>query len=91
MVLALLIYALAERKLRLQLAEAGESVPNQVGKPTQTPTLRWIFQRFDGIDLLIVRQDGTIVSRQELNLRPVHRIVLRMLGPRAQNCYLLAA
>ena len=53
MVLALLVYARAERKLRKQLAETGETVLNQVGKPTQTPTIRWIFQVFEGIDLLM--------------------------------------
>ena len=90
MVLALLVYALAERKLRLQLAEAGESVPDQVGKPTQTPTMRWIFQLFEGIDLLIVHQDGVVVNRQVLNLRPAQQTVLRMLGPPVENCYLVA-
>lgn len=90
MVVALLVYALAERKLRLQLTETGESLPDQVGKPTQTPTMRWIFQLFEGIDLLILHQRGAVVSRQVLNLRPSHRTVLRMLGPPVENCYLLA-
>jgi transposase len=87
MVLALLVYALAERKLRLQLAETGETVPNQVGKPIQTPTMRWIFQVFEGIDLLIVSQNGQEVSRQVLNLKQEHLTVLRLLGPPVANCY----
>ena len=41
MVLALLVYSLAERKLRQQLAESGETVLNQVGKPTQN-TYAWL-------------------------------------------------
>ena len=45
MVLALLVYSLAERKLRLRLAEEGQSVPNQVGKATQTPTMTKTFQQ----------------------------------------------
>lgn len=91
MVLALLIYALAERKLRLRLAETGESLTDQLGKPTQTPTMRWIFQLFEGIDLLVVYQNGALLSRQVLNLRPLHHTVLRMLGPPAEYCYLLDA
>ncbi len=75
MVLALLVYSLAERKLRLQLGKTGQSVPNQVGKETQTPTMRWIFQTFEGIDLLVIRQNGQIVNRQVLNLRPEHLIL----------------
>jgi len=89
MVLALLIYSLAEHKLRSQLAETGQSVPNQVGKETQTPTMRWVFQIFEGIDLLVVRRNGEVVSRQVLNLKPVHLTILQLLGPPVQNCYLL--
>ncbi|MEW6716530.1 MAG: IS1634 family transposase [Chloroflexota bacterium] len=91
MVLALLVYALAERKLRLRLVEVGQSVPNQVRKETQTPTMRWIFQLFEGIDLLIVWQNGIVLNRQVLNLRPLHRAVLHVLGPPVENCYLLTS
>ena len=89
MVLSLMVYSLAERKLRRQLAETGQSVPNQVGKETQTPTMRWVFQIFEGIDLLLISQNGQIVTRQVLNLRQVHLTVLRLLGPPVENCYLL--
>jgi transposase len=89
MVLALLVYSLAERKLRLQLAQSGEMVLDQVGKETQTPTMRWIFQVFEGIDLLIIRQNGQILTRQVLNLRPEHLKVIRLLGPPIEKCYIL--
>lgn len=91
MVLALLIYALAERKLRLRLSEEGQSLPNQVGKDTQTPTMRWIFQLFEGIDLLIVRRNDQVLSRQVLNLRKEHLTVIHLLGPPVENCYLLTS
>jgi len=38
MVLALLVYRLAEHLLRSRLAETEETVPNQVNKPTKRPT-----------------------------------------------------
>ena len=91
MVLSLLIYALAERKLRLQLAETGQRVPNQVGKTTQTPTMRWIFQLFEGIDVLLVYQGARQVGRQVLNLNQTHRDIIRLLGPPVEKCYLLAS
>jgi transposase len=87
MVLALLVYSLAERKLRLQLLESGQSVLNQLGKETQTPTMRWIFQVFEGIDLLIIRQNDQILHRQVLNLQQKHLTVLRLLGPPVEKCY----
>lgn len=85
--LALLVYALAERKLRQGLAEHGETIPDQKGKPTSTPTLRRVFQIFEGVDLLLVRNQGQVVFRQVLNLLPVHQQILRLLGPHVANCY----
>ncbi len=61
--LALLVYALAERKVRLALQEKGESIPNQVGKPTQAPTMRRIFQMFEGIDVLLIPAEGGVQQR----------------------------
>ena len=49
--LSLLIYALAERLLRAELIKQNQTILNQVGKPTQRPTLRRIFQVFEGIDV----------------------------------------
>ncbi len=84
--LALLVYALAERKVRLALQEKGESIPNQVGKPTQAPTMRRIFQMFEGIDVLLIPAEGRVQQRV-LNLQPVHRQILRLLGPYVEKCY----
>jgi transposase len=77
-----LVYALAERKLRLRLEQEDQSVPDQVGKETQTPTMRWIFQLFEGIDLLIIYQDGDVINRQVLNAPvgdPTSRTACRIL------------
>ena len=52
MALALLVYALGEWALRRGLAETGSSLPNQKGRPTQRPTLRWVFQLFIWVRLL---------------------------------------
>ncbi len=88
--LALLIYALAERQLRLALEQKHETIPDQKGKPTQKPTLRWVFQVFEGLDVLSVWSGDQQVLRQVLNLRPVHLQVLRLFGPQIEKCYLIA-
>ena len=49
MALSLLVYTLAQRTLRQSLAQQGQTLPNQLGKPTSTPTMRWIFQCFQSI------------------------------------------
>lgn len=89
--LALLIYSLAERKLRQALQAMNATLPDQRRKPTQTPTIRWVFQLFEGLDILLVRQNGKIVLRQLLNLRPAQQQVISLLGPPVQNCYLFGS
>jgi transposase len=86
--LALLIYSLAERKLRQALKEMNATVPDQRRKPTQRPTIRWIFQLFEGLDILLVKQNGEVMLRQLLNLRPAQEQVITLLGPQVQKCYL---
>jgi len=79
MVLCLLIYRLAEHVLRRQLAQTSQTVPNQINKPTNRPTMRWIFQCFEGIDLLHISV-GESVQTQILGLQPLHQRILRLLG-----------
>lgn len=50
--LCLLVYSIGQRALRNSLALAKATVANQLGKPTATPTLRWIFQCFMSIHLV---------------------------------------
>lgn len=59
MTLALLVYTLAQRRVRQELAQQGETLPNQIGLPTATPTLRWIFQLLEGINVVTV-----VIQRQ---------------------------
>ncbi len=80
MVLCLLVYRLAEQLLRRQLVVTQQTVPNQINKPTNRPTMRWIFQCFEGIDLLHIRM-GSHWHTQVLGLQALHQQVLRLLGP----------
>ena len=84
--LSLLVYALAERFVRTELKQRGETLPNQVGKPSQRPTMRRIFQVFEGIDVLLV-QHSTVTQRLMLNLKPIHRQIIDLLGPDVKKCY----
>lgn len=88
MALSLLVYSLAQFKLRTALTELKESLPDQKGKPTVKPTMRWIFQQFEGIHLLLYEDRKERVKRV-LNLKDVHRKVLKLLGPPYEKTYLL--
>ncbi len=54
MALCLLIYNLGQRQLRQALAQNGETIPNQLSKPTAFPTLRWVFQCFMAVHFLVM-------------------------------------
>ena len=49
--------------------------------------MRWIFQLFEGIDVLDIRQGGLSVHRQLLNLRDVHKQIARLLGSEVEMIY----
>jgi transposase len=86
MVLCLLVYRLAEHRVRERLASTGQTVPDQLRRPTARPTLRWIFQCFEGIELLHIRTSDhteTLV----LGVQLLHEQILASLGPPHQQIY----
>jgi hypothetical protein len=90
MVLCLLVYRLAEHRLRQQLAATGQTVPNQLKHPTDRPTMRWMFQCFEGISLVrFVPLHGP--PQQEITgVEPLHEQVIRLLGPYCEKLYELS-
>lgn len=86
MALSLLVYALAERWVRQELKKQDQSIPNQIGKPTQNPTLRRIFQMFEGIHVLLIRQNDQI-QRTIVNLNEIHSKIINILGKEVKNVY----
>jgi transposase len=77
--LSLLIYALAEHHLRQQLAVHDETIPDQKGKPTQRPTMRRVFQMFEGIHVLTIWL-GERRQRLVTNVQAVHLQIATLLG-----------
>jgi transposase len=77
--LSLLIYALAEHHLRQQLLEQDQTIPDQKSKPTQNPTMRRVFQMFEGIHILIIHAD-TFRQRMATNVNEVHLQIATLLG-----------
>ncbi len=63
MVLCLLLYSIAEWKLRTRLEEAKEAIRNQVKKKTQIPTMKWVFFLFRRITKLVIEIDGKNTER----------------------------
>ena len=86
MALCLLVYNLAQRQLRLALALAQDTIPNQLGKPTNSPTLRWVFQCFMAIHLVSFQGITQVV-----NLSPPRLHILNFFSLACQRYYLLPA
>ena len=82
MSLCLLVYNLGQRELRKSLKRAKTGVKNQVGKLTDCPTLRWIFQCFQGIHFVVLH--GT---KQVVNLTEDRKFTLNFLLPACQKYY----
>jgi transposase len=87
MVLCLLVYRLAEHRLREQLVATGQTIPDQVKKPTHRPTMRWVFQCFEGIELLHIRHGPAQTTLLILRLTPLHQQILALLGPSYEHFY----
>lgn len=84
MALCLLVYSLGQRQLRNALSQAAQTIPNQLGKSTDTPTLRWVFQCFMAVHLVVV--SGV---KQIVNLTPERQHILKFFGVHCCGYYLL--
>jgi transposase len=79
MTLALLVYSVAQRRMRQHLARQNDTVPNQINQPTSRPTLRWLFQLLEGIHRVRVTVQGKVHNLIE-GLNDVKIKVLRLFG-----------
>ena len=82
MTLCLMVYSALEFKVRTLLKQTGQTIKGRLGKPTNKPSLRWIFECFEGIHYLIEHRTFRI-----LNMKHKHRIILDILGPNYWKYY----
>lgn len=90
MVLCLLVYKLAEVRVRQQLAASRQTVLDQLHRPTDRPTMCWVFQCFEGIDLLHVSVPDGPRHTHALRLTDVQRLVLHVLGSAYEHASFIA-
>ena len=82
--LCLLVYSLGQRALHQYLKRASQTIQNQLGKPSATPTLRWVFQYFMSIHLLMLAS-----LKQISNLSEQRCWMLQFFGVPCGKYYLL--
>lgn len=89
MLLSLLVYGIAERRMRASLAEQEETLPNQIQQPTAFPTLRWVFQLLYGIHCLEVSTGKQTLQVIE-GLTPLRQKILLLFGKSVADIYQLS-
>lgn len=82
--LCLLVYNLAQRKLRQELAKFDDGIRNQIKKVTNKPTMRWVFQMFQSVHLVIID-----AQKQISNLTEERQKILTYLGRSCSQYYLI--
>lgn len=89
MTLCLMIYNLGQYKLREQLKAHQTSLPNQLGKEVSNPTLKWIFQIMEGIDVVYFYNESLTHTVREVitNLNKLRRKIIALFGKTAAWIY----
>lgn len=86
MTLSLLIYSIAQRKLRLMLEDKNETLPNQLNQPTQTPTMRWVFKMLNGINIVNLQFNELQKTVYE-GIDKLKEKIITIFGPSARKIY----
>lgn len=89
MTLCLLVYNFGQQRLRTALKKSNETIPNQINKPIQNPTLKWIFQIMEGVNIVRFFEKDianptrvVITGLDELRVK-----IIKLFGPSAQKIY----
>jgi transposase len=86
MTLALLVYSIAQRRMRNALEIHDQTLPNQINKLISTPTMRWIFQLMEGIHIVQVKIDGAIKTIVH-GITEIKRKIILLMGQTIMGIY----
>ena len=87
MTLTLLVYNVGQYRLRQHLKASKTTLPNQLGKQIQNPTLRWIFQIMEGIGVVHFFEESSIVRTVITNINAVRKKIVYLFGESAAKIY----
>jgi transposase len=89
MTLCLLVYNVGQYKLRESLKGQNTTLPNQLGKEVTNPTLKWIFQIMEGIDVVYFYNESLSRTVREVitNLNSLRKKIIWLFGNNAAWIY----
>lgn len=82
MTLCLLVYNFAQYRVRKTLKEQNAMVPNQLGKPIDNPTVKWLFQCMEGIAIIRTATQAMITNINDLRCQ-----IIKLFGATACQIY----
>lgn len=86
MALCLLVYNVAEYEMREALKTQHKTLPNQLKKEINTPTLRWVFKLLEGISIVTMTTEK-IVHSAVSNLTELAERIIRLFGHETELVY----
>jgi len=87
MTLCLMVYGVSEYQLRQGLQVKNMTINNQLRKPTNKPSMQWVYFLLSGVSELIIR-DKDQIKRVVTNINQTLRCIIRFFGQRARKIYL---
>ncbi len=81
MTLSLLVYSIAQRNLRKKLASQSDTLPDQIKRETSKPTLRWVFQMLEDINILYKKT----LTKVTLIVEGINQIKTKILSFFSEN------
>ena len=86
MTLSLLVYSVTQKHLREKLRGNNETLPNQIDEPIQNPTMRWIFQLMEGVDVIYLRVKNKI-QKKIMGITEIREKIIRYFYPSVHEIY----
>ncbi len=87
MTLTLLVFSVAQRRVRKKLELLNSTLPNQINQPTSRPTLRWIFQMLRGIDQLFDDVEAQLTYAIE-GMTPLKHKIIELFDDHTRRIYI---
>ena len=82
MTLCLLVYNFSQYQVRKKLQDNVDTVPNQLGKPIDNPTVKWLFQCMEGISIIRTPAQAMITNLDDLRCK-----IITLFGATACQIY----
>ncbi len=84
-----MVYNISQFKLRSELKKQDEKLPNQLNKPVQNPTMRWIFKLMEGIGVIQFYENNIKRPFKEMvtNINDLRKKIIRLFCDTACQMY----